>query len=117
MKPREIKFRVWNKEAEKMKVNMFLHYDGFVFDEYGNSWELKDCVLMRFTGLKDCNGKEIYEGDIVFSKRYKSNKKNHIVKFICCGFEPITSYPYSEEWEIIGNVYKNPELLNNKQTK
>ena len=90
---REIKFRVWDKE----KSEMF-----FVEDIYWaevdesitniNGWNNEN-PLMQFTGLKDKNGKEIYEGDIVIKKLVKNNRiitigsfQPFVVEWNYCGF-------------------------------
>jgi uncharacterized phage protein (TIGR01671 family) len=91
-------------------------------------------VIMQYTGLKDKNGKEIYEGDIVYCDYYKEIFKVTWGYFEdCCVmgetwvlagliFEP-TVYYYSldKEVEVIGNIYENPELVNklrkNERTK
>jgi uncharacterized phage protein (TIGR01671 family) len=92
-----------------------------------------DCELMQFTGLKDKNGKEIYEGDIVRYKNisgfpaeddYKDSAKNveyiKEVKFIDGKFYPRPDGSFPEDgyyawrnwdFEIIGNIYENADLL------
>ena len=84
-------------------------------------YEVKPETIGQYTGLKDNNDKEIYEGDMV---QYKNSIEHGIgeVVFDNCGFEfnwldrnefP-TSMKYlmcSSELEIIGNIYENPELL------
>lgn len=68
--------------------------------------------LMQFTGLKDKNGKEIYEGDLV---AHNASAKPIDVEFIDGTFEPFSKSDFgwtSTLCEIIGNIYENPELLN-----
>lgn len=123
---REIKFRAWNAERKIMFR---------VGDDYGTTHDL-DCAvyfkqgqhveLMQFTGLRDKNGKEIYEGDRV----------RRITRTHCCGkiqYETTGIIEWfaegwamkedddegycgwanqkNEEIELIGNIYENPELL------
>lgn len=89
-----------------------------LFFEQTNYYSFDDIVLMQSTGLTDKNGKEIFEGDILGTK---DGLLNGVVKFnIDLGmwtnsllrynnFERLCSIANSRE--IIGNIWKNPELL------
>lgn len=82
---------------------------------------LKDFgILMQYTGLKDKNGKEIYEGDVVRINRNHNMFPqvtdfgapfNVEVKYQYVMFYPL--YIVGGDCEIIGSIYENPELLNN----
>lgn len=94
--------------------------DGSVRDNPNKSAE--DFILLQFTGLKDKNGKEIYEGDILrLDKDWQGPSSNGMkvgaVKYEDCSFclELYDSLPLHllipAVIEIIGNIYENPELL------
>lgn len=124
---REIKFRAWGENKmmypEQMDTNLLIITPVgkicYVIPstEYSNKeliWT--DYKLMQYTGLKDKNGKEIYEGDIV--KTVHGNEiykvEYHQSTFMYIGKER-NQYPnhnLSSNSEIIGNIYENPELLN-----
>lgn len=78
-------------------------------------------TIGQYTGLKDKNGKEIYEGDICNCREYECFGKvewnNEEAGFYFCvvveggGFEEEHLYDYIDELEVIGNIHDNPELL------
>ena len=105
---REIKFRAWDSHSKKMEY----------MKPYQSLYTISFIEYMQYTGLKDKNGKEIYEGDIViaYDETMDVICKGQIIWDKCeCGFcikgaEP-TFIGYYPELEVIGNIYENPELL------
>lgn len=115
MKQRIIKFRAWDKRRKR-----FVHVEeiDFLLEEINKPHELDgitlsfdDLKLMQFTGLFDKNGKEIYEGDVLqFPFREKLEKS--VVKEHSPDYCYWMSLPLGgREFEVIGNIYENPELL------
>lgn len=89
---------------------------------------LKDIVLMQSTGLKDKNGELIYEADIVKYKdevydlcigRIKKDNAHYELQYYTGEqygwFSHILCFKHIKNMEVIGNIYENPELLENKQ--
>lgn len=133
---REIKFRAWLKETQEMIEAYNLSWGYSINPDTGDNihninsqWKVgRDAILMQYTGLKDKNGKEIYEGDIV---RVLNNLKEYECGEVAMGnlgtwavrlhqlkipiFEFIDdrlSLVHSmDRIEVIGNIYENPELL------
>jgi uncharacterized phage protein (TIGR01671 family) len=124
---REIKFRAWDKKENKMQQVVQILY-GHEASNYPLSVDffrsvksrlIKDIELMQYTGLKDKNGKEIYEGDILFFGSVDEGcGDTYEVMWVKNGFKARwihTGKEYFEElddtFEVIGNIYENKELL------
>jgi uncharacterized phage protein (TIGR01671 family) len=122
---REIKFRAWHKEKKKMVaildfsfITDTMHYSSDDFERIPcreTDWdEIDKFIVMLFTGLKDVNGKDIYEGDILYDPMYNVM---HAVKWNSdiAGFSLDNGFPLykklAEYCKVVGNIYENPELL------
>jgi uncharacterized phage protein (TIGR01671 family) len=121
---RDIKFRAWENSLKYMK------YPKLWDNSMPSNWD-KWYTLMQYTGLKDKNGKEIYEGDIItrtkvngeFVHNTKVRWSDASAGFVVETLEPkefegelhTLTYPLngglSRIGVIIGNIYENPELL------
>lgn len=135
---REIKFRIYDTDEKQMfyqedidyiDINneiAYINQDGGGYD-YLIDFVYGDGKLMQYTGLKDKNGKEIYEGDILERHGYwpirieydkgclmvrdldEVRYNNLILNVPICNFESIN------DWKVIGNIYENPELLGSEK--
>ena len=143
---REYKFRCWDTKNKEMLEVQELDYEDSYNGEpmirttmYNDYFDTEDMILMQYTGLKDKNGKEIYEGDIVTGIDYPfidEGKQNYIG--IVVFYDDVASFGYEykcvrkdkrgisnginnefeanenlicKDIEVIGNIYDNPELL------
>lgn len=127
------KFRAWISEADTMTNDLkgidfenetvvlkkFYWEDGFPVEEEVFEVEIGNAILMQSTGLKDKNGKEIFEGDIVrfFDSLYTVF---YDIKEGCYRLKPhddrwvvdyMSSFSSEESFEIVGNIYENKECL------
>ncbi len=114
---REIKFRGWDEKNKEMVDNINLLFSNHLnecFEEY------EECGLkiMQYTGLKDKNGVEIYEGDII--KMYDVNCQllwdvSGCLYYIK-GDDLVTELEYCriKDIEVVGNIYENAEMVKEK---
>lgn len=103
---REIKFRAWDKDRM---------VKGFELFEDNSAY--RGAIPMQFTGLLDKNGKEIYEGDLLHNSMDKEpfyiiqwDSRNACFELGDDG-NNLAKFAVHEFWEVIGNIYKNPELI------
>lgn len=113
---REIKFRAWGKNS---KEYLGSSSDGFNMEELSRlAGQFKDWELEQYTGLKDKNGKEIYEGDILetvdkavrYIVVWDEDDLGYWGKAITCTPDFSMDTVDSDD-EVIGNIHENPELL------
>ena len=132
---REIKFRAWNSVTKEMEqvtqINLKNHYVQTTFNKIGYSYGQPDDVIVeQYTGLKDANGKDIYEGDILHfgsvwcvGDEYDPREEDHtgLVEYrpdyasyvVNCNGKiyPLEQVISFNGYSVQGNVHENPELL------
>jgi uncharacterized phage protein (TIGR01671 family) len=133
---RDIKFRAWDKNADRMVYEPY-YFDVYHYSDenrgnqqtyrYYEDWrDLEDgrgyeCELMQFTGLKDKNGKDIWEDDIIKWAFVNTGELGgddvyytEIVEWNECGFFLDGGAPLTvamDDCEVIGNVHQHKHLL------
>jgi len=142
---REIKFRAWQKYHKRMlpitsigwedsqikKVTVYQEATAPLLQTYGiGEYRLEALEIMQYTGLRDKNGREIYEGDVVESwyddvtRGIATVRTQGMIQSVRGGFviheSDWISYPMiglSRKTKVIGNIYENPELLERKAAR
>lgn len=118
---RKIKFKAWSKKKKRwLGVNLQMSLvDGVLWWQFGydidvlSKEEAENIVLLQYTGLKDKNGKEIYEGDIIEFEGYDNGEVIFDEKI--AGY--VIRFPNGSAWRsfttsvVIGNIFENKELM------
>lgn len=124
---REIKFRAWDKDLKRWTNYSIADDLPRFYDKHTGCWktdkEGKQFILCQYTGLKDISGREIYEGDIVkaisFARwigvaEYSDENQAFIFDDLdkkYRGDSIVLMNQFDDGFEILGNIYENPELL------
>lgn len=117
---RTIKIRVWDKTLSRFvsPSSLFVGSDGKI-----SGLDINDCVIQEFTGIKDVNGTEIYEGDIVKAVgKFHKHEDKYVIEFLNGMFsftylredidvpEPMgISFREMRDIQIVGNILKYNE--------
>ena len=132
---RELKFRAFDKKQKKMlygvsigTIKVWDENAPLISHEFSYS---EDCIFEQYTGLKDNNGKEIYEGDILRLTREVARDKSTLYQVVWN--EPMAEFDTKnldekrwdigylnetaakKDYEVIGNIHENPELLKGEE--
>ena len=120
---REIKFKLWHKGFKKFFTTNYSDQISMMPD--GNIFWMGECetdnfTLLQYTGLKDINGKDIYEGDLlqhpngtIAEIKYSDDLAAFVAVYTQNGNTEMDFLDKEivNECEIVGNIYENPELL------
>jgi len=133
---RSIKFRVWNKYRNAWDYSFVIGSDGALWFRTGAGNEycetmnkpsddmMLDLEVVQFTGILDCDGKEIYEGDVLYMPEERNDNGDvgnlYVVKFTEGAFWGVLMdnkddyellNDINDHCELVDNIFESPELL------
>ena len=119
---RDIKFRAWNTDEDRYVDGFSIRSDGVICSPWGK--DKPEWILEQFTGLRDKNGREIYEGDIIRDETFKKDIydimvvgwENDAASFVLIKNGWVFMHYFGESSNpedciVIGNIHENPELI------
>ena len=121
------RYRAWDSWRKRMSVvdRIYIDTEGVrLYDDFGEYWrDFRDVKLMQSTAFKNKNGKEIFEGDIVKMAKdvYSEPTYYEVVRHRGGAYRLESKQHGCELWlrhtdcEVVGNIYENPELLEDKE--
>lgn len=114
------KFRVWSKSKNRFLSGILITEDGLVchiekYEEFSLPKNQDDFTIQQWTGLTDSQGVEIYEGDILkWGEKNLSKVEFYNGAFFVFGINWGACWQladYADAYNIVGNIFQNPELL------
>jgi len=114
-------FKLWHKPTKTLQCAATVDYNNAIVDTYGSrdypepihGLPFDECIFLRYTQLHDKNGKAIYEGDILdYPTGFKRTVSYQAGMFVSTEMGCVPLYYINTKAEVVGNIYENPELVN-----